>query len=386
MPWADTHADKPLSAAKIRQQGREEGIPVPASFAATSEDAKQWEEKYSDTIPWVSAIRDYRRSNMFLSKLKNIKAGCDEEGIFHFSFKYCGTYTMRGSGGSPYESGKSVNMQNIPRETLMGVDIRGYFIPRPGYKFVVMDYAQIEARYLMALVGDTKLVKMIEDEGNLYQAYAKHKNRYDGDSLKDDDPKAYTQTKVEVLSAGYACGPATFRMIAKMSYGVEFTEKEAKDVIYGYRADNPLVVAWWKNHEKYLNLSIAQGDDTYEVPWKDGTIFKYYDPKISPKGDRVACPVRGSAPKPFYGGKLTGNEVQGSCQRILWDARIAVDAMSEDVTVLWDIHDELVIEVPEDGAQETADKIAELARTCSPWAAPCPIDVEYSVEDFYLKA
>ncbi len=385
IPWADSHEDKPLSAAKAREQGRIDGIPVPSSFSATNPDAQEWETEYAEQFPWVAAIRDYRRLNTFYQKLVNMDSGIGPDGVYRFSCKYAGAHTGRTSGGSQYEeAGGKFNIQNLPRDPLFGVDFRDLLIARPKHKLVVADLAQIEARYLLWLVGDTQFLEVLKQEGNLYQAYAKMRGWYSGSNLKKEDPGLYQRTKATVLSLGYQSGWAKFRHVAKMQYGVDFSEDEAKQVVSEYRASNPKIVQHWYNHHAWLKISVQHQDPTHEVVLKSGRILTYYNPGIK-HGEIVVSRIQGEPPHKYYGGKLCENEIQASCRDIICDGRIAIEKARPEHRCLFDAHDELVVEIPDDCADERAAEVARLMTTSSPWAEGCPIEAEYAVVDRYFK-
>ena len=51
------------------------------------------------------------------------------------------------SGGG--DGGGKFNVQNMYRSSIFGVDVRKLFVPPAGHKFIVSDYAQVEARVLL---------------------------------------------------------------------------------------------------------------------------------------------------------------------------------------------------------------------------------------------
>ena len=385
MPWSTTHEDKPLASSKIREQGRIDGIPVPASLAATSIDAQNWEDKYSDEFPWVAAIRNYRRTNTFYKKVDNLKSGVDDDGVFHFNVKYFGAHTGRGSGGNQYaEAGGKFNIQNMPWSEMFGVNIRNMLVARPGHVLMVADYNQIEARYLLWLVQDSAFLDVLRKEGNLYQAYAKVRGWYDGNDLEADDKQLYKRTKVTVLQLGYQSGAAKFKATAKSMFGIDFTDEEAQGIVSTYRADNPKIVEHWWSHHRWLRHSARHKDPTHEVALHSGRDLVYFEPHFKGR-DVWVNRVRGEAAKKYYGGKLTENEVQAATRDIMCDGRRAVEAARPEYRCLFDAHDEVITEIPLDCAEERAEEISSLLTTSSPWAEGCPIAVGYELIDRYRK-
>lgn len=76
----------------------------------------------------------------------------DSDGCVHTSYLLHGTATGRLASRDP-------NLQNIPREP----ELRGQFIPKPGYCFVEVDLNQAELRSLAALSGDENLCAVYSD-------------------------------------------------------------------------------------------------------------------------------------------------------------------------------------------------------------------------------
>ncbi len=385
LPWVKEGV-KPLSPKAMRDQGELDGIPTPASFAKDDPKTIAWEAEYGDQFEWIRAVRDYRRINILLTRVSALRDGTREDGTMPYQIKYGGAHTLRFSGGG--DSGGKFNMQNMPRTTMYGVDLRPMIIPRPGYVLVPGDYEQIEARLLLWRAGDTDFLETLRVEGNLYQAYAKNQGAYSGTQYKIDDPAGYQYTKACCLGLGYQCGWDRFKGLAESQYGLRLTAEEAQEAVRAYRESNPKVVQFWQQHQHWLNASASHGDETHEVVLASGRIQTYWNPRKLPKArdgfaDIMVYPVRGLPPQKMYGGKLTENEMQSTARDVLRDAWLAVEAMG--VQVLFTVHDELIMEVLESEVDARLPEIKHAMETCSPWAAGCPLTVELSVCDHYQK-
>lgn len=379
MVWATDAEDTPLSMIKIREHGRKVGVPVPASLDSKSADAIKWYADYGEKHPWVIAVRDYRRLNTVYKKLAVPYNEMDNDGIFHYAIKYFGASTGRFSGGGGF------NMQNLPRGELFGVDLRSLIKPRPGYRFLISDYSQIEARLLLWRVGDTAFIDMVNETGNVYMAYALKTGEYTGKNLKKDNPDLYMLSKVKVLALGYGMGWRKFFVTANQ-WGVPVTEEQAQIAVASYRSSNPKVCELWRHHDKWLHVSAIRGDATHEVPLRSGRSLIYHSPVLSGDGVKVAL-VQGDKPEyHYYGGKITENEIQATARDILRDAWIGLARVYGDGFVDFTAHDEFVIEVPVDNCND--DTLAEVKRimvTSSPWAKGCPLDAEMHFADQYCK-
>lgn len=111
--------------------------------------------------------------------------------------------TASGSGrGGDSETASKINLLNLPKAKVFGVDMRGVFIPRPGYKFIIYDYGQIEARVIKWLAGDYEFVDALKREGNIYQAEAVKMGWAEpgGPSLKKTNKDLYQLAKACCLT------------------------------------------------------------------------------------------------------------------------------------------------------------------------------------------
>ena len=85
---------------------------------------------------------------------------------------------------------------DYPEVCTEGVDLRGMYMSRPGYRLVVFDYSQVEARFSLWYVGDTHMMGALKREGNLYQANAVAMNWCkSGEKIKKTSPDTYRLAK-----------------------------------------------------------------------------------------------------------------------------------------------------------------------------------------------
>jgi DNA polymerase-1 len=87
------------------------------------------------------------------------------DGRIHTHFKQTGTETGRLSSDTP-------NLQNIPKKSDLGREIRTAFIPAPGRIFLAADYSQIELRVLAHLSGDPTLTQAFESNVDIHRFVA----------------------------------------------------------------------------------------------------------------------------------------------------------------------------------------------------------------------
>lgn len=210
IPWATQINPKTKefyavgSLPALRQAVVDLGVKPPRSFKKDDPDFLDWLKEHDD-IPFIRARQVAVALSMHIARIEGILKSLDPQGNAHPSFLYFGAHTGRFSGKSD-TSGANINMLNMPRKPVFhddpnvfggkGVDIRGMYIPRPGYKFAVYDFSQIEARFALWLVGDTHMMEAMKREGNLYQANAVEMGWCkSGENIKKNDPDKYRLAK-----------------------------------------------------------------------------------------------------------------------------------------------------------------------------------------------
>ena len=89
----------------------------------------------------------------------------DENDRLHTHFDSFGAATGRLSSQNP-------NLQNIPKKTERGREVRKAFIADRGYKLVDFDYSQIDLRAAAILSGDKNLIEIFQKGGDAHRSAA----------------------------------------------------------------------------------------------------------------------------------------------------------------------------------------------------------------------
>jgi DNA polymerase I-like protein with 3'-5' exonuclease and polymerase domains len=363
------------------------GIEPPKSTAKGSAEFDAWIAKYGVTVPAVEALGKYRTINRVRQQLLRMERGAVGD-RFPYGMKYFGAHTGRWSGDTGY------NMQALPREALGGVDIRSLFVPAPGKRFIIADFAQIEARVLCWLIGDRKMLQAMETS-DVYEAHARATMGYtDPRPMKEGDPARRQLAKARVLGLGFGCGEEKFQSMAKKLADLDLTPEECKETVADYRKNNPLVTELWKK----LNSGLIQslGEDL-EVPMRSGRVLHYrrvlqrednddkgkqrLTPWGAPAFDYVA-EAQGRVRK-FYGGLLTENLVQATARDLLRDAIREIEQAG--IPVVLHVHDEVVCEVDAGDVEQAAALVQWVMRGGSKWSKGLPLDASCEIADCYLK-
>ena len=449
VPW---YPEKPVgSLPALRQAVVALGIEPPKSFKKDDPGFLDWQKEHDD-IPFIAARQKAVAINMHLARLEGILASIDKNGLSHPAFLYFGAHTGRDSGKSA-TGGANTNMLNMPRKPILqgdehvfggkGVDIRGMYVARPGHKFVVYDYSQIEARFSLWLVDDTHMMEAMKREGNLYQANAVMMGWCKpGEKIKKERPDVYRLAKCCVLGLGYGMGAAKFvdscksqgleldsvpvdrwpdldrrlqfiiRNVARIK-GDPYSERNRAKVgqlirslgiVSEWRAANSKIVAKWKEYEEVFKRRIAAGKSTVAFRLPSGRVKRYFDPHLC-KEETVevdengvehpsfrvaikATTVRGNPATFFTGGNIMENIVQASCRDIMAYSAVEVERKHPTWRYVFSVDDEIVFEVPEQEADEASAEIPRIMTQgdyIRDWTEGLALEVEGDVCDRYHK-
>lgn len=425
VPWKD---DSPILSPKaLATECRKNGIEPPASLAMDSPECEAWEAKYGDKFPWAAAMRDYRRSNALLKKFETALARIKPDGRMAYSLLVFGGHTGRWSGAG------GLNIQNLSRspayfddnwsftetETPRSAYLRDKFIAAPGKKFVIADYAQIEARVFPWLAGDRATMDLVRRGYGIYEAHARQCMGWTGGPLKKEDPALYQLAKARSLALNFGVGWNKFIVMAKMYvsaevfakvFGAEVSSEDANRfyeylqkfdkkktqlklwptlsefdrrtwvnswlIVTDFRAKNPKAVALWKKLDTDLKASAG---GTYQLELPSGRVMNYFD--VTRSGDQMTMRTTAGGRWSFtYGACLAENLTQATAREVLGHALVKLHEAG--IKVVCHVHDEVVAEVDEDFDPQTLVKIM----TTNPsWCKTLPLGAEVVESKTYLK-
>lgn len=370
IPWSSEAAIGSRKA--YNAQCAKEGLKAPSSLDKNNPDYKEWASANAEAHPWIAAVGEHRSCNAMLEKLNVLMERLRPDGMAEANtLLYCGAGTGRFSGSGGF------NMQNLHKGEHHGVDMRALFIPRPGHKFVISDLSQIEARVLLYLAGDTAQLEEIAKGTSPYEAHARASMGWTGGKLKEEDPGLYALAKARVLGLGFGCGKVRFRDLAKSMVGIELTPEEAAAQVDSYRFNNPKITALWSTLDTRLHMAMNQ-DFTILLPSGRRLIYR----NVHPFFREWMCTVQGRTVT-TYGGKLTENLVQATARDIFCGHLLAI--AEAGYTIRFHVHDEVIVEVPEEQAEEAAAKINDIMSTAPVWMPGLPLAAETMIADRYTK-
>lgn len=297
--------------------------------------------------------------------------------------KYYGAKTGR------YSATQKINMQNLPARG-KSRELRNALMTPDGYKLIVADSSQIEARVVAWLAGQKDIVNTFARGEDVYKKAASGVYRKPVDQITKQERFV---GKTCTLGLGYGAGWRKFRDILRtgaMGPKMELTETEAQDIVYGWRDANVHIVQLWRDLDAIIEGMHFKDTD---MLFKDLITVKYQR-LITPGGLQLWYPglhtnedseTFYSGKTKIYGGKLAENITQHLARNIVMQQLVDIDALP-DTTVVSTVHDEVIAVVPEDLAEKRLQQSIDIMSQPPTWAPDLPLAAEGDIADNYGDA
>ena len=256
-------------------------------------------------------------------------------GRIHTSYSMTGANTGRLSSNSP-------NLKNIPIRTEEGRRIRTAFVAESGNTFISIDYSQIELRLLADIANIESLKKAFHDGIDIHAQTA---SEVFDVSLENIDPMVRRNAKA--INFGIIYGISSFGLARQL----RCPQSEAKNFIDSY-------------FNKYPGIKTYM-EDTKISARENGYVETLFGRKIHLSGIKEANPAR----RGFYERAAINAPIQGTAADIIKRAMIRVPAALEkaslDAKMLLTVHDELLLEVPNEQLGETKQVVQKTMETAA---------------------
>lgn len=271
----------------------------------------------------------------------------DRTGRIHTTFEQMVTATGRLSSRNP-------NLQNIPIRTEWGRRIRACFVA-PGDNWVLLsaDYSQIELRILAHLSQEPELLDTFARGEDVHTRTA---SLIFGVEAGEVDAAKRRVAKTVNFALLYGQGPVA------LARQIGVSREEAESFIANYFRRLPRV-------REYLEGTIAQARERLYVE----TIFgrRRPLPEIASSNGQIRSYAERAA---------TNAPIQGSAADII---KIAMVRLAEKLArgplrarLLLQVHDELVLDVPEEEASALASELKEVMQAAADLSVPLTADVK----------
>jgi len=292
-------------------------------------------------------VRDYRS----MAKLKSTYVDAlpelihPETGRIHTSFNQTATSTGRLSSSDP-------NLQNIPIRTGEGRRIREAFICPEGAMLVSADYSQIELRILAHLSGDRNLVEAFRSGEDIHKRTAREVL-----DAHEHPVEPELRRRAKVINFGIIYGMSAYGLSRELG----ISPGEAADIIDGY-------------FDVYSGVREFTGK-TLELAKERGYVQtllnrRRYLPELASKNPNTRQ----------YGERMAINTpIQGTAADLIKIAMLRIhEGLPLEVPgarMLLQVHDELLLEVPEKLAQKAAAYVSGVMESVMVLDVPLVVDV-----------
>lgn len=305
--------------------------------------------KLKGTHPIIDLILEYRE----LTKLASTYVRTLPElinpvtGRIHTSFNQTIAATGRLSSVDP-------NLQNIPIRTELGRKIRAAFIAKKDYELVSFDYSQIELRLAAHLSKDPSMIKAFKNKEDIHAATAATIANITIDKVT---PEMRRHAKAINFGILYGQGPHGLAQTADISY------KEAQTFIDDY-------FTAYKKIKEYIDETINQAHKNSFVETLLGR--KRYLEEINASN----MMVRKSAER-----MAVNAPIQGTAADLIKLAMIEIHTFiqknySDKISLLLQVHDELVFEVEPTIIEEITPKIKKIMENVIKLSVPITVDAK----------
>jgi DNA polymerase I len=317
---------------------------TPGGTPSTDEEVLQ---KLAEDYPLPKLLLDYRS----LSKLKSTytdklpRMVNPQTGRVHTNYGQAIAVTGRLSSNEP-------NLQNIPVRTVEGRRIREAFIAAPGHQIISADYSQIELRIMAHLSGDPGMLRAFASGEDIHRATAAEIFGVTVDQVDSEQRRA-----AKVINFGLMYGMSAFGLASNL--GVERSAAQMYMDKYFTR---------FAGVKQFM-------DDIRQQAKSQGyieTVFgrRLWLPEInSPNGPRRQGAERAAINAPM----------QGTAADLIKLAMIAVqkwlDADQLGARMVMQVHDELVLEVPDHEIAIVRERLPQLMAGVAQLKVPLVADV-----------
>lgn len=272
-------------------------------------------QEFEDDFPEISTLLEYRRVAKFLSTYLGPMRG---RSVLHTSFRQCEAWTGRMSSARP-------NLQNLPKRA--GKEVRRPLVARSGKSLVACDFDGIEARLLAYYMNDERYKQFFRDGSDPHAWMASEIHGGEpSEYLKGTPGEAKRNAAKNTLFAiTYGAGAPR---VADMN-GID--KAEAKALISKIKNSLP-------NYRKLMNRI------------RKKVQYQGYVTTLAGRKQVI------NKDKAYVGLNAL---IQGSAADIMKQAVVNIQEEfdGEDVHLLLVVHDEAVVEAPQEIAEEVKERV-----------------------------
>lgn len=206
-----------------------------------------------------------------------------------------------------------------------------------------------------------------------------------------------------ILGLGYQCGAVKFREMLRQA-SVDIDEFESQRIVHTYRNKYARIAGLWNRLGSSLNnmlhggqvdvqpISINEKGITlpnklhivYPALRANGSKYEYLSEQRAYRAYNKGEEIADNKWVNIYGGKMTENIIQALARIVITQHMTQVaDQCGDDAQILFQVHDEIVMMVPEGKADAIMSKVVDIMSTPPAWAEGLPVACEAGYANNY---
>ncbi len=331
------NSPKQLGEALFDKLGLSHGKKTKSGFSTKAEILEELRYEH----PAVELVLNYRS----LTKLKSTY--CEgllkvvaPDGRIHSNFNQTETRTGRISSTEP-------NLQNIPVRTDLGRELRRFFIAREGWVLVDADYSQIELRVLAHVADDQNMIQAFLNNDDIHRSTAAKVFH-----MPESMVTPIMRSRAKAVNFGIVYGIGAF----SLAKDINVTRKEAETYIHDY-------LSTYSGIDEYMKKVVADAKENGYAETMFGR--RRYLPELTSSNFNMRS----------FGERVARNmPIQGAAADIIKIAMIRVENRLEkeklQAHLILQVHDELIVEAPQNEAEQAAKILTEEMQNAVSLAVP----------------
>ncbi len=305
--------------------------------------------KFTNQFPIIAHLLTYRE----LMKLKStyvesLIQKVDKESRIHTTYSQVLVNTGRLASSNP-------NLQNIPVSSPIGQEIKSCFIASPGHMLVSFDYSQQELRILAHLAGEQALIQAFKNNRDVHTLTASRLF-----NVPYAEVSKQQRTVGKTINFGIIYGMSSYGMSAEL----HIPQADAERFIQQFYTSYPSIRTYYDTYLKNAHINgfveTLLGRRRY--------VFEKPKQHFIDNGTRrvlMNYPIQGTA--------------ADLMKKAMVDVHKKILTRFPDVSLLLQIHDDLVFEMPDKNTNKYKEVITAIQTVlCSvyPLSVPIAVDVK----------
>ena len=317
--------------------------------------------------PFCEKLLKYRTIEKHLNFIDQFEEYGGKNGRIYPNYSQARTATGRMSSSRP-------NGQQIPKRG-DGRIFRTLFKVQRGYRMVKVDYAAVEMRVMARLAMDKAMIEAIQNGVDLHKLTASKTSHKTMEEVTKDD-----RQKAKAVNFGliYGMSAPTLKSYAWFNYGVKMTDQEAENTRSAFFDLYKGIANWHDRQKRKIQTKIPYYVHTY----KDGYFNYSVVAQTTVFGRKRFWPdyLHQTMAKPT---EYFNSADQGTSADITKLSLVRLyKELPEEAHIIGAIHDEILVECPEDIAPEIAQVVKRvMCEEGSKILAPVPVDAEETLGD-----